>query len=230
VLAPPSQPWSFNRPVGLGGRCAVSANLKRHFGLCFESPFDGWYTPLQGLIDCLVERDPLRLCDPHELVEVESGPRIEAFNTRYWLELTHAFPHDADERLVGNWRETPLDEFGRTICRRWEYFLDADPWEDRILFVRLAVPEDIEGPAAARLEDLTRLEDAIANAFPQVDFRIAFLNYGRLANEASRVAASVSPRFAFAKVRHKPEPTWEGPPDEWDAALRAIPYRYDPAP
>jgi hypothetical protein len=195
--------------------------------MCFKSPFDWWYTPLLGLINLLSDNDPERLYDLESLVEVERRGGTEVFNMRYGIEFSHSFPKGADERLTSDWRIDPLDKFRVVTRRLWEYFVNADEPDGRILFFRMATEDDLRKPAAIHIADMLRLKEALARIFSRSDFRIVLLNYPSLEIEASFLDRKKLDCFVFSTVYYDRQPDWRGLPQDWDAAFSGIPFQYD---
>jgi hypothetical protein len=224
---PKPEIWTYNHPICLGGRCALAANIHRYYGMCFKSPFDWWYMPLPGLINLLSDNDPERLYDAESLAEVERRGGTEVLNMRYGIEFSHSFPKDANKRLTRNWRAEPLNKFRLLTKRLWEYFVNADEPDARILFFRMVIEPDLQESAAVHIADLLRLQEALARIFSRADFRIVLLNYQALEAEASIWDREQLKCFVFAAVNHVPEPNWRGSPKDWDAAFSRLPFQYD---
>ncbi len=218
---------SFNRPISLGGGCPMAANIERHYGQAFKSPFDWWLTPFSGLVKLLSDNDPDLVFDPQALCVAPLWGGTDVFNMRYRIHFSHHFEKDENRRVLAGWQGDELTRFRLITRRLWEYFLELDDPDNGLLFFRLAHEDDLRPVSGTCIGDLVRLWAVLRRLFTRATFRIALVDYPELAATAADLPDAIAADFVFLSVRHSSQPDWKGPPDDWTREMAGIPFRYD---
>lgn len=177
--------------MSLGGDEYVSTLIEETFGEAEYRLFDGFITPFHSLVQlfetgfrslfstiCLYPyHEALRCRDSliiyHNVLKLDSGEpaSIDAFHTQ-----RSRIQHEAEAQI------DQMDQLGHS--------------EKRVLFVRdwraTLHYAGIHRPRHSPVPDFGRLVRAIEGRYPELDFRILFLNYGD--------AFMVHPRMIFANL------------------------------
>lgn len=167
--------------LSLGTNCEISYNLRAFYGAGPAGLLDWMITPLSalpGLIEsgfCLVGPD---FADELECVALGGGDSIMHRPTG--ILLHHAFPRDADERVVANWRDSVpqvISKYGFLGARMHRLLEGAE--KPGLFLNRSGLHDAMSAAVRSETESsiiYARIFDALSARYPHADIHPVIIN------------------------------------------------------
>jgi hypothetical protein len=206
----------FDAVISLGGVCQPAEHAKRFFlGRKNSSPFDFTVTPLRGVISTLLD-DGARLGQDFQVIAGGTNTLCENYGIMY---------HHEFERQDGLIRFSAerARACGEKLRHKYASMIEAAS-SGTPLFVRLGASTDAPGDELRRRalnsDDLTALEDVLADKLGHGNFHVAFIDMRGIAwgiryddlIEVDRIP----PRTSLHIRNVTPDESMDGGSEFWD--------------
>jgi len=211
----------YNGIVGLGGKCVLAHQIRRHFNVSAAHVFDWWVTPTPALID-LLENNFSGLFEPENMTPCEGGKSTVCSFTG--ILHPHDFEQSPESSLV--FREKVSEK-----CRvnKEKYAALANRFRQlkgRILFIRYG---DGTHNATSHFSPysastINRLVKALELRAPDANFDLLLVlgDESKKPIEASGFDKEIDPRvrFDFDMVDNDGAMDWKGNDESWSSMFR----------